>query len=142
MNINDLKEARLNANLSQRIFCEITGVPLGSLRNWEQGLSTPPEYVISLLIDKINEYAKEHVKENTHEPSEYYYISMHHNAIYFKIWFVSVSRDDFFDVINNLYANNVIMKYTYVYEGYTEEHYYSDEKDIKQHIGYIKTYML
>lgn len=136
MNINDLKEARLNANLSQKNFCKLTGVPLGSLRNWEQGLSTPPEYVITLLVDKVNEYAK---KDHKFDSPEYYYISQ---RIHGKLCSALVTRDDFFYIVDSISGFCIIRKYNYKYSGYSEEQYVAyDEKEQKeQTFGYVRKF--
>lgn len=39
-------------NMSQDEFAAKFGVPLGTLRNWEQGVSTPPVYFMKLLEDE------------------------------------------------------------------------------------------
>ena len=42
-------EIRKATGLSQRKFAAAYGIPLGTVRNWEQGVSTPPDYVVSML---------------------------------------------------------------------------------------------
>ena len=49
----ELKELRQILGMSQRQFASVTGIPLGTLRNWEQGLSEPPEYVYKMVINAI-----------------------------------------------------------------------------------------
>lgn len=45
----DIKSLRHATELSQREFSDRFGIPLGTLRNWEQGISKPPEYVYSMI---------------------------------------------------------------------------------------------
>lgn len=45
----DIKSIRHATELSQREFAEEFGIPLGTLRNWEQGLSNPPSYVFTMI---------------------------------------------------------------------------------------------
>ena len=45
----EIRELRRATGLSQRAFAEAYGVPIGTLRNWEQGISTPPSYVAAML---------------------------------------------------------------------------------------------
>lgn len=45
----DIKSLRHATELSQREFSDRFGIPLGTLRNWEQGISKPPEYVFSTV---------------------------------------------------------------------------------------------
>ncbi len=35
--------------MSQREFAEYFGIPVGTLRNWEQGIAKPPEYVFTMI---------------------------------------------------------------------------------------------
>ncbi len=38
--------------MSQRQFSAKFGIPLGTLRNWEQGISQPPEYVYQMIMSR------------------------------------------------------------------------------------------
>lgn len=42
-------------DMKQTDFAEYLGIPIGTLKNWEQGRSTPPEYVKSMIIRRIEE---------------------------------------------------------------------------------------
>lgn len=46
----DMKELRMFVNMSQREFAGYFGIPLGTLRNWEQGIAKPPEYVFNMIM--------------------------------------------------------------------------------------------
>lgn len=50
MKINDLRNI---TKMSQRQFAEYFGIPVGTLRNWEQGIANPPEYVFQMIITSI-----------------------------------------------------------------------------------------
>ena len=44
-----IKEARVKAGLKQREVAEMTGIPLGTLRRWEQGVNEPDvDHIIQL----------------------------------------------------------------------------------------------
>lgn len=45
----DIKEIRELTGLTQKEFAESKGIPLSTLRKWEQGESRPAEYVIKML---------------------------------------------------------------------------------------------
>ena len=49
----DIKELRLQTGMSQPKFADLFGIPLGTLRNWEQGIATPPSYVSEMIKDRI-----------------------------------------------------------------------------------------
>lgn len=51
--IMGISELRHFVNMSQRDFANFFGMPLGTLRNWEQGISSPPDYVIQMVINSI-----------------------------------------------------------------------------------------
>lgn len=42
-------ELRRGTKLSQRQFAELFGIPVRTLQQWEQGKSTPPAYVLSMM---------------------------------------------------------------------------------------------
>lgn len=50
MNIIDV---RYMTRMSQKKFSEYFGIPVGTLRNWEQGIAKPPEYVIEMIFNII-----------------------------------------------------------------------------------------
>ena len=49
------KRARLVAGLSQAVFARTYGIPLGTLRDWEQGRSDPDAAGKAYLIAIIND---------------------------------------------------------------------------------------
>lgn len=49
----DIKEIRRITGLSQREFSAFFGIPLGTLRNWEQGIAKPPEYVFNMIFASL-----------------------------------------------------------------------------------------
>jgi len=48
-----IKTVRENIGLTQEQVSSLTGVPVKTLRNWEQGVRKPSEWTIDLIIDKI-----------------------------------------------------------------------------------------
>jgi predicted nucleotidyltransferase len=48
-----LKTVRENLGLTQSETSELIGIPLSTLRNWEQGTRQPSEWALDLLIDKM-----------------------------------------------------------------------------------------
>ena len=51
----NIKELRIMTGQTQKQFAENFGIPVGTLRRWEYGESTPAPYVIKLIADKIPE---------------------------------------------------------------------------------------
>lgn len=48
-----LKAIRENLGLTQLEISNLIGIPVNTLRNWEQETRTPSEWVLNLLIDRI-----------------------------------------------------------------------------------------
>lgn len=53
-NSKRIKEIRKQLGLTQKQFAVDYKIPQGTLENWEQGLSSPPDYLI-YLMDKLME---------------------------------------------------------------------------------------
>lgn len=51
----EVKEIRERSGLTQARFCKKYGVPLGTLRHWEQGDRKPAAYVLKLLERCVEE---------------------------------------------------------------------------------------
>lgn len=49
----EIKTLRQAIRMSQRQFSLHFGIPLGTLRNWEQGIASPPNYVLTMLLATI-----------------------------------------------------------------------------------------
>ena len=57
----NIKELRIMTGQPQKQFAENFGIPVGTLRRWEYGESTPAPYVLKMIADKIpakNEFMK------------------------------------------------------------------------------------
>lgn len=52
-----IKAARKRLKLSQSGAAKAWGVPLRTLQNWEAGDRKPPDWVIRLIVEKIEEKA-------------------------------------------------------------------------------------
>ena len=49
----DIKVLRTHVGMSQREFSNYFGIPTGTLRNWEQGIANPPDYVFHMISAAI-----------------------------------------------------------------------------------------
>ncbi len=54
-----LKEARLNAGLTQQQMFEILEIPIRTVQDWESGKRKCPPYVERLVIKELLEIAKQ-----------------------------------------------------------------------------------
>ena len=48
-----IKEMRQQTYLSQSKFAELLCIPVANIMKWEQGVSSPPDYLISLIEYKL-----------------------------------------------------------------------------------------
>jgi DNA-binding transcriptional regulator YiaG len=56
-----LKTVRENLGLTQLELSSLMGIPVNTIRNWEQETRTPSEWALNLLIDRIlREANKQH----------------------------------------------------------------------------------
>lgn len=51
--INKIKEARVNAGLTQAKMAEIFKIPKRTIENWETGSRKPPEWAELLILEKL-----------------------------------------------------------------------------------------
>lgn len=51
----DIYELRKGTRLTQKAFAERFGIPVSTLRKWEQGEASPPSYVIRLIASALPE---------------------------------------------------------------------------------------
>lgn len=55
MNTN-LKQFRSNLNMTQQQLSDISGVPLKTIRNWEQQIRTPSSWMMDLVMERVLDY--------------------------------------------------------------------------------------
>ena len=53
--MNAIKELRSTTNMSQSKFATYLGIPVANIQHWEQGVTNPPNYLIS-LISRVMKY--------------------------------------------------------------------------------------
>lgn len=70
MNIRDL---RMEEGLTQREFSERYGIPLPTLRHWEQNVSSPPPYYIALLSQMLSGSSEPTIKLEGKNKESYHY---------------------------------------------------------------------
>ena len=47
--MNAIRELRSTTKMSQNKFATYLGIPVANIQHWEQGVTNPPTYVISLI---------------------------------------------------------------------------------------------
>lgn len=48
-----IKQARINTELTQEELSQLIGMPVKTLRNWEQEIRKPNQWTVDLIIDRI-----------------------------------------------------------------------------------------
>lgn len=52
---NSVKEIRKKTKMTQKEFALFFGIPLSTVQHWEQGVRYPPDYVVAMLENNIEE---------------------------------------------------------------------------------------
>ncbi len=53
--MNAIKELRNATKMSQNKFAAYLGIPVANIQHWEQGVTTPPNYLVA-LISRVMKY--------------------------------------------------------------------------------------
>lgn len=53
--MNAIKELRNTTQMSQSRFAAYLGIPVANIQHWEQGVTTPPNYLVA-LISRVMKY--------------------------------------------------------------------------------------
>ena len=51
--MNAIKELRNITQMSQNKFASYLGIPVANIQHWEQGVTTPPNYLVVALISRV-----------------------------------------------------------------------------------------
>ncbi len=69
----DIKELRESTGMTQKSFADAYGIPVSTLRKWEQRESSPASYVVNLLARTLPETDKSFQKIAGKDGTFYYY---------------------------------------------------------------------
>lgn len=61
--MNELKEARQAAGLTQQKMSEIFKIPKRTIENWEAGSRKPPEWAKLLVLEKLQRIREENTEK-------------------------------------------------------------------------------
>ena len=76
-----IKDLRRRMNMSQREFADWYGIPVSTLRKWEQGDSSPPKYLVDLLARTVPVLDTSLRKISGRDGADYYYDSENRQLI-------------------------------------------------------------
>lgn len=75
----DIRELRDSTKMTQKEFAHYYDIPLSTLRKWEQGKASPPNYVIKMIAKSLP--AKDPVLIKIGNEKEYFYVDNIKNAV-------------------------------------------------------------
>ena len=61
--INEIKQARQKAGLSQQKMSDITGIPKRTIEQWDTGKRSPSPWVTRLVVEELSRIAVEQTVE-------------------------------------------------------------------------------
>ena len=128
----NVKEIREATGMSQKAFAELYGIPLSTLRNWEQGSNSPAPYVLGLIsrtLPYMNSTLKEIQGKNGHS---YYYdknqncvLDIKGNRIYVKEKLEDIKTQNL-----ALYLDDLFERFYEIQEKFDRDCKYDKEEDI------------
>ena len=76
----NIKEIRKTTGLSQSKFADMFGIPVSTLRKWEQGEASPAPYIVDMLI-KLLPSADDYLQEISDTDGRKYYYDKNKKTI-------------------------------------------------------------
>lgn len=131
MSIN-IKELRRKTGMTQKGFAEHFGIPLSTLRKWEQGEASPPDYLIHLIANALPAYNTSFRVIDGKNGCEYYYdkdrsrvLDMKGNAIAIKESLDGVKEQNL-----KLYLSDLFERFYEIQNRFEDDCYYDKREDI------------
>ena len=128
----NVKEIREATEMSQKAFAELYGIPLSTLRNWEQGINSPAPYVLDLIsrtLPALNSTLKEIRGKSG---CSYYYdenqncvLDIKGNRIYIKEKLENIKKQNL-----KLYLDDLFDDFYMIQEKFDRDCKYDQEEDI------------
>jgi len=84
--MENIKSIREKTGMSRRAFHETFGIPERTIQSWEDGVRTPPAYIIKMLKKQVDDYC-----DHTNDVHKYFVDFMHYCFI--------MSRDEYIDYV-------------------------------------------
>lgn len=128
----NIKEMREATGMSQKAFANMYGIPIGTLRNWEQGSNSPAPYVVNLLARTLPNGNCTLKEINGKNGRTYYYdknqrclLDIQGNRIYI--------REDLDDIKEQnlvLYLDDLFERFYEIQDKFDRDCKYDKEEDI------------
>ena len=128
----DIKELRESTGMTQKSFAEAYGIPLSTLRKWEQKEASPAPYVVHLLARALPETDSAFQKIAGRDGTFYYYdetrkliSDMRGNKIYIEDDLNGVKEQNLV-----LYLEDLFRDFYAIQEKFNRDCRYDKEEDI------------
>lgn len=128
----NIKEIRYTTGLSQREFAQMYGIPLSTLRNWEQGTNSPAPYVMDLLVRTLPSLNPTLIEIEGRRGQIYYYdknqkcvLDIRGNRIYIKEELGEIKEQNL-----KLYLDDLFEEFYEIQEKFDRDCRYDKEEDI------------
>jgi len=129
----NIRELRDKTGLTQKAFSELYGIPVSTLRKWEQGESSPPDYVIRLLARALPREDQITQKLQGQNGSVFYYNSGRQsvmdqfgNEIFIREDLKEVKKQNLI-----LYLEDLFEDFYTIQDKFNRDCYYDKQEDIK-----------
>ena len=127
-----IRELRDKTGLTQKAFSELYGIPVSTLRKWEQGESSPPDYVIRLLAKSLPQENQVIRKIQGKNGSVFYY-NPGKQSVMDHLGNEIVVREDLHDVKEQnliLYLEDLFEDFYAIREKFNRDCYYDKQENI------------
>ena len=127
-----IKEIRNKTGMTQREFAELFGIPISTLRKWEQGESSAPKYVIELIANALPVTDASLEKINGRDGAIYFYDKARQQVADVKGNRISIN-EDLTDVKRQnlkLYISDLFDSFYVIQEKFNRDCRYDKKEDI------------
>lgn len=127
-----IKEIREATGMSQKAFAATYGIPVSTLRNWEQGTNSPAPYVVSLLARTLP-CMNPTLKEIPGKGSRTYYYDKNQSCvldIYGNRIYVKEKLDEIKEQNLSLYLDDLFKELYEIQDKFDRDCWYDKKEDI------------
>lgn len=127
-----IREIRDATGMSQKEFAQMYGIPLRTLRNWEQGINSPAPYIINLIARTLPSVNSSLIEITGKKGQLYYYdnnqncvLDINGNRIYVKENLNDIKKQNLI-----LYLDDLFERFYDAQDRFNRDCKYDKEEDI------------
>lgn len=129
---HNIKEIRESTGMSQKVFSELYGIPVSTLRNWEQGTNSPAPYVLNLIARTLPTMNST-LKEMQGKTGRLYYYDENQNCVLDikgNRIYIEEKLEDVKEANCALYLDDLFERFYEIQEKFNRDCKYDKEEDI------------